>query len=71
MFNFRFKFIWNESESEAEHFILNQSDFALSEWLLLLFISEAAKTDNWEKYFSIDKASSFLHEKCIQLIDTV
>lgn len=62
---------WNESGSEAEHFILNQSDLAFSECLFLLFTSEAAKTDNWEKYFSIDKASYLFHEKCIQLIDTV
>lgn len=71
MLNFRFKLFWKESGSEAEHLILNQSDLEFSEWLLLLFTSEAAKTDNWEKCFSIEKASSLFHEKFIQLTDTL
>lgn len=50
MFHFRFKLLleWRW-KTEAEHFILNQSDLAFPEWLLLLFTSEAAKTETTEK----------------------
>lgn len=59
MFNFIFKEAINERGSEAEYFILNQSDLTFSEWLLLLFSSEAPKQTAEKKILALTKLHLF------------